>query len=86
VKQFSESSRALRRHHSDRLKKARRSCWGMGIWEENAPDSRRLGIVASTATLCSCHMCGNPRRYWKTKDALTVQEQRLFQALLQDID
>ncbi|MDZ5455331.1 hypothetical protein [Azohydromonas lata] len=86
MKQASDSSRALRRHHSCRLKKARRLYWGMGTGVENVPDDRRLGIVISTAALCSCHMCGNPRRYWKTKDALTVQEQRLFQDLLQDIE
>lgn len=86
MKQASDSSRAVRRHHSDRIKKVRRLYWGMKIGEESAPDERRLGIVASTAALCSCHMCGNPRRYWKTKDALTVQEQRLFQDLLQDIE
>jgi hypothetical protein len=86
MKQASDSSRAVRRHHTDRIKKARRSYWSMGTRENNALDGRRLGILAATAAPCSCHMCGNPRRHWKTKDALTVQEQRLFQNLLQDVE
>ncbi|WP_156901910.1 hypothetical protein [Azohydromonas australica] len=86
VKPSSSNRRAVRRHHVERIKKARRSYWGMGTRAENPPDSRRLGIVASTAAPCSCAMCGNPRRYWKTKDALTVQEQRWFQDRLQNVE
>ncbi|MDO5089978.1 MAG: hypothetical protein Q4D61_00395 [Cardiobacteriaceae bacterium] len=29
--------------------------------EERTP--KRIGIHAATPKLCSCHMCGNPRRY-----------------------
>lgn len=28
--------------------------------------------------VCSCWMCRNPRRTWKTKDALTISEQRFY--------
>jgi len=32
----------------------------------------------NTTTLCSCSMCGNPRRTaWKGKDKLTMQELKL---------
>ena len=34
---------------------------------------RMIGIKAHTPAMCSCHMCGNPRKYWKEK---TIQERR----------
>lgn len=39
--------------------------------EERTP--RRVGIHAATPKVCSCFMCGNPRRYEGEK---TVQERR----------
>ncbi len=32
------------------------------------------GIRAHTPAICSCHMCGNPRKHWKEK---TMQEKRM---------
>ncbi|NHZ35642.1 hypothetical protein [Massilia rubra] len=52
-------SRALRRHHSARLKRARRFYSGI----DNRSDPRRLGILLHTSTLCSCWMCGNARHF-----------------------
>ena len=40
-------------------------------WGDETP--RMIGIKAHTPALCSCHMCGNPRKYWKEK---TIQEKR----------
>ena len=43
----------------------------------------------NTTTLCSCSMCGNPRRTaWKGKDKLTMQELKLedIRNLLFEID
>jgi hypothetical protein len=54
-----DMSRALRRHHAARLKRARRFYFGL----DNRNDPRRCGMVLHTATPCSCWMCGNPRRY-----------------------
>ncbi len=28
-------------------------------------EARTVGVLAHTRTLCSCWMCGNPRRYTK---------------------
>ena len=42
-----------------------------------------IGKVARTRTPCSLWCCGNPRHWWKTKDALTVQER---QALIATMD
>lgn len=63
-------SRAHRRHHRARLIEKRvkqRPSWFENMHEQ--PDGeRRLaraqGRLADTSTLCSCVMCGNPRRYF----------------------
>lgn len=61
---------AIRRHHRARLKRKR-----AGHFSGNACETpRKLGMVVSTATPCSCPMCGNPRRY---VGELTMQERRL---------
>lgn len=36
-------------------------------------DPRLLGINSNTKAICSCHMCGNSRRYF---GELTIQEKR----------
>ena len=54
-----DMSRAIRRHHAARLKRARRFYYGC----DNCTDSRRLGILLHTVSPCSCWMCGNPRHY-----------------------
>jgi hypothetical protein len=35
---------------------------------------------------CSCYMCGNPRRVFKTKEALTMQEHRFYCSGLKDYE
>ena len=36
----------------------------------------------NTTKLCSCSMCGNPRRKaWKGKDKLTMQEKKFFESM-----
>lgn len=52
-------TRAIRRHHTARLKQRRRYHWGRDL----SDDSRRLGIAVRTPKPCSCFMCGNARRY-----------------------
>jgi len=54
-----DMSRAIRRHHATRLKRARRFYHSY----DNRTDSRRLGMLLHTAAPCSCWMCGNPRHY-----------------------
>lgn len=36
-------------------------------------DEKRAHMYANHGELCSCHMCGNPRKYFREK---TIQEQR----------
>jgi hypothetical protein len=52
------SLRALRRHHRARLMARRRHHFGR--WLTAAEAARAV----TTATPCSCWMCGNPRRYF----------------------
>lgn len=61
--------RAIRRHHAQRLQKARRFYHARDY--QKAP--RKWHKVVDTPTQCSCWMCGNPRKYFKEK---TVQERR----------
>ena len=55
-----------------RKRTARRRIRGWGM--KDTP--RMRGILAATAALCSCYVCGNPRRHWKGKGALTKQERQ----------
>lgn len=65
-------NRAIRRHHSNRLKQNRRYYHG----QDKAEVPRNLGMVVTTAALCSCAMCGNPRKYFGDR---SIQEQRAMQ-------
>lgn len=75
--------RALRRHQAvthmrRRLKEDRNqhyddlkcSCW---------TDPRAMARFKEQPKVCSCSMCGNPRRWDKGAGQLTVQERRAFQ-------
>jgi hypothetical protein len=61
-------SRALKRHHSQRMKQRRSHYWGNAA----AGGARRIGIVATTPKPCSCWMCRNRRR----DEGPTLQELR----------
>ncbi len=55
--------RALRRHHYRRLKRKRRDYYDS--YGRHRDDIQ--GMLANTASLCSCWMCGNPRKYFGEK-------------------
>ncbi len=65
-------SRAWRRHHESRIKHLVRQYYGG--YAKNKP--RHLGRIARTRRLCSCWMCGNPRRHMRER---SLQERRAFQ-------
>ena len=63
------SKRSLRRHHSQRMKaKARKIHW---MWQllptTGWKIQSRVHYYADHLKMCSCYMCGNPRKWWKTK-------------------
>lgn len=41
-------------------------------------DAKAMARFKEQPKVCSCWMCRNPRRTWKTKDALTIQERRFL--------
>jgi len=55
--------RALRRHHLRRLKRNVRAYY-CGWAERSLNAAQIVGLLANTRTVCSCWMCGNPRRYF----------------------
>lgn len=83
---MSASKRSLRRHHRDRLKaRARRilisgefsSLFDPG-WSEGL--EHRVNRRWNNMSMCSCWMCGNPRRRYTgwNHAKLTVQEKKQF--------
>jgi hypothetical protein len=79
-------SRAIRRHHYERLKKSRKFYWGR-IWKSsryamNPLTNRQLGVVANTPKVTSCcECCGNPRKVFKQ---LTLKEIQFYRQKLCD--
>ncbi len=73
--------RAQRRHHfccHKRRARALADTWG------REPTPRFCGIHARTPKVCSCRMCGNPRRQaLNAMDRLTLLERK---ALIADLD
>lgn len=61
-------TRAIRRHHRERLKKNRRFWYGRDLDKE----PKALGIVINTPCQCSCFLCAKKRKYF----GQTVQEKR----------
>jgi hypothetical protein len=64
--------RAIRRHHRNRIILKRYEKVKMGHWHVKNP-----GYLAKNNTVCSCWMCGNPRKYF---EELTVQQRKFNQS------
>lgn len=69
-------NRGERRLQDQRLKKSRKRYWGLG--NDDKPE-KKIGILLHTPAVCSCFMCGNPRKHFNKQ---TIQELRAQQ----DID
>ena len=64
---------ALRRHYAQCRKAWVRRTLRHYFMERHALPARRVGMYSKTPKICSCFMCGNPRRFLKE---LTIQERR----------
>ena len=64
-------SRAIRRHHIVRLKHNRKH-----YWSKDVMTPIQQGKVSQYPKPCSCVMCGNERKHFKSK---TIQEKRFLQ-------
>ena len=78
--------REERRHHLDRMKaKARRIARDSWNYSEYNDDPKRAEKWANTLCLCSCGMCGNPRK-WKWSCEKTRQERMADRTLKEGMD
>lgn len=68
---------AYRRAQVARLKHVRQHYWG--AWLKTP---KQIGKMVHTPALCSCHMCGNPRKYEHTR---TIQELKQLEQLDYDL-
>lgn len=76
-----ETLRAMRRHHIERLK----SKWQRTKWKNQASanfpslisEAKQSGMFVKTRALCSCWMCGNPRKYWGLRSIQELREMQL---------
>lgn len=66
-------SRGIRRHHEGRVKSRVKSYYD----GHAAGNPRSVGRIAHTRRMCSCRLCGNPRKYFRQA---TIQEMRAEQA------
>jgi len=62
--------RAKAEQAKERAKRQLRLMWSSSFLP---PSERAVGLHAGTPKICSCHMCGNPRRWFRE---LTLQEQK----------
>lgn len=66
MESLKDQSRALRRHHLQRLKHVRKFYWGYGRHYGteglSQMDARQLGKVVQNPQMCSCACCCNNRR------------------------
>jgi hypothetical protein len=65
--------RALRRHHDKRKKAWVRKTLGHYFMYATDIPARRVGMYSRTPKVCSCFMCGNPRRFHQKQ---SIQERR----------
>jgi hypothetical protein len=65
-------NRALRRHHTRRIKARFYRNMKTRLWDWQ-PTPKEAGMFANHGKVCSCWMCGNPRHF---HGELTLQERR----------
>ena len=67
-------NRAERRANAEQAKERAKRQLGL-MWSAPflPPSERAVGLHASTPKICSCHGCGNPRKWFRQ---LTLQEQK----------
>lgn len=84
------SSRAVRRHHRDRLKARARKIfksWFSSSYDPgwNKTLEYHVNVRWNNMQMCSCYSCGNPRRFCGRND-LTMQEKREYDRYCCDLE
>jgi len=66
-----DTTKAQRRHDAARVKNNRSA----HLVVRNMQSPKALGKNAATPAACSCHMCGNPRKF---RGEITMQERKFL--------
>lgn len=80
-------SRAIRLHHLARIKN-KRSEYTIARCTENGEEEqfrRIIGIIANTAAICSCSMCGNPRKHFRRKTLRELSDMEIIEFIACDV-
>ena len=72
-------NRAQRRRDNRRLKNKRKNYW---YHNRSSMTPEQLGKVLNNAAICSCTMCGNPRKKLNVK--YSIQELSMYQDKLHE--
>lgn len=70
-------TKAIRHHHINRIKQKRQqdNMYGNVDNKQDLIKSKYFKMRLNTPKLCSCYICGNPRKFFKNaKQAKTLQE------------
>ena len=79
MKRHSAPPRSIRRHQSEKRKRwVKKTLPHYFMWSGDF-EPRRVGLYSETPKLCSCWMCGNPRKYF---NEAPIQERRAPQFFL----
>lgn len=75
---YQEKKRERRRRDFLRMKNRARKVRGkwMNIHHADPSLDESSSKLANNISICSCYMCGNPRKWW---DEITFQEQKINQ-------
>ena len=77
---ISRTALRIRWRKGRRVSRARSSC---GVYPRHSPQhnpARDVGLYGTTPCLCSCWMCGNPRRWQgNSRHGLTIQERKAME-------
>lgn len=73
-------SRALRRHHKNRLKNSRRNYWSVTIDLIDLKSEKYISQVTRTPKPCSCYMCGNARKFFNERTLQEKKQQDIFKS------
>jgi len=79
--------RAIRRHNNERIRKKRflqEKEWNWVSWMTDEMLWERATRRIHTTRLCSCVMCGNPRKYFKHKTLAEVRNDISYEEYLKE--
>lgn len=79
---ISRTGLRIRWRKGRRVSHARSSCGQYPRYRYEDSERRNVGLYGTTPCLCSCWMCGNPRRWQgNSRHGLTMQERKAMEAM-----